>query len=93
LEFGAAFNDPARLGGPLLRVELFLDIFRLLWKAFPGRKATLSMMLGSLSSRMSDNGLGTLVEGAGEEVVFGSFGGRMICGFEIVNPFGLLSIS
>ena len=93
LEFGAAFNDPARLGGPLLRVEVFLDGLRLLWKAFPGRRATLSMMLGSLSSRMSDNGLGTLVVGAGKEVAFGSFGGVMIWGFEIVNPCGRFSIS
>ena len=87
------FPDPERFGGHLLCVELFLGTSKLLWKTFPGCRATLSMRLGSLSSRMSDNGLGTVVVGAGSEVACCSFGGRMIRGFEIVNPCGRFSIS
>ncbi len=53
LELYACFTDPARCDGALLRIELFLGMVRLLWNAFPGRNAISSIMLGSLSSRMS----------------------------------------
>lgn len=56
--------DPFRVTPVLDRKELAREDSCSRWWALPGRRTTLSIMLGSLSSRMSDSGRGPQLGGA-----------------------------